>query len=66
VRTRHNWILLLLLIPYIALLWPPFYASLQPLWLGIPYFIWYQFLWTVLAAGITALVYVVQHAGAPE
>jgi Protein of unknown function (DUF3311) len=63
---KHNWILLLLLIPYIALLWPPLYASLQPAFLGIPYFIWYQFLWTVLGAGITAVVYVVQHAGAAE
>jgi Protein of unknown function (DUF3311) len=63
---RRNWALLLLLVPFVALLWPPFYASLQPTWMGIPYFIWYQFLWGVLTAVLTAAVYLIQHAGEPE
>lgn len=64
-RTR-NWALLLLLVPFIALLWPPFFASLQPEWLGIPYFLWYQLLWAVLSAVITGAVYLIQHAGEAE
>lgn len=61
-RTR-NWILLLLLIPFVALLWPPFYAMLKPDFFGIPFFIWYQFLWAILAATITILVYLIQRRG---
>jgi len=39
---------LLLLLPYIGLLWLPFYAKAEPgLW-GFPFFYWYQFLWVFL------------------
>ena len=48
---------LLLLIPFIATLWVPFYASADPALLGIPYFYWYQFLWVLISAVITAVVY---------
>ncbi len=51
------WLYLLLLIPFIATLWPPFYNALTPYWLGIPYFYWYQFLWILLSALITGVVY---------
>lgn len=54
---RVRWPLVLLLIPFIALLYPPFYASLTPRFLGIPFFIWYQFLWVILAVLITGIVY---------
>jgi hypothetical protein len=58
-RRTNSWVLLLLLIPFIAVLWPPFYNSLTPSVLGLPMFIWYQFLWTILSALITILVYLV-------
>jgi hypothetical protein len=54
---------LVFLIPFIALLWPALYASDQPEWIGIPFFYWYQFLWLILTALLTALVYVVTRAG---
>ncbi|MDE3231133.1 MAG: DUF3311 domain-containing protein [Chloroflexota bacterium] len=59
VRSRKGvyWLYLLLLIPFIGTLWPPFYNSLTPDWLGIPYFYWYQFLWIILASVITGFVY---------
>lgn len=59
VRSRGAvyWLYLLLLIPFIATLWPPFYNALQPEWLGIPYFYWYQCLWIILSAIITGIVY---------
>ena len=48
---------LLLLIPFVALLWVPFYNSIEPPFLGFPFFYWYQFLWIPLSAAITFLVY---------
>jgi hypothetical protein len=47
----------LLLIPFIALLYPPFYAGSTPKLGAIPFFIWYQFLWVILGSAITGLVY---------
>lgn len=61
-RTR-DWALLIFLIPLVAVLWPPLYAGIQPEWQGIPYFIWYQFLWTVVAAALTILVYLIRSPG---
>ncbi|MCZ8511055.1 DUF3311 domain-containing protein [Paenibacillus filicis] len=48
----------LLLLPFIGTLWPPFYASMEPGIAGMPFFYWYQFLWVILSAGLTAIVYV--------
>lgn len=49
----------LLLIPFIALLWPGFYAHERPVLWGFPFFYWYQFLWVILSAILTETVYVV-------
>jgi hypothetical protein len=54
---RNSWAYWLLVIPFIATLWVPFYNWVDPMWQGIPYFYWYQFLWILIGAGITALVY---------
>jgi Protein of unknown function (DUF3311) len=48
---------LLLLLPFVALLWPPFYAKAEPRLGGFPFFYWYQFLWVLLGAVITGIVY---------
>ncbi len=48
---------LLLLIPFIALMWVPFYSSAKPELAGFPYFYWYQFGWVVISAVLTAIVY---------
>ena len=49
---------LLLLIPFVATLWMPFYASPNgPALSGIPFFYWYMFLWVIISAVLTALVY---------
>ena len=48
---------LLLLLPFIGLLWPPFYAKDAPRLGGFPFFYWYQFLWVLLGSGLTAVVY---------
>ena len=55
-RASRGWYLLLL-VPFIAILWVPFYASAEPSLFGIPYFYWYQFLWILISAVLTAIVY---------
>jgi uncharacterized protein DUF3311 len=52
-----RWWYLLLLVPFIAVLWVPFYSGGQPDFAGIPYFYWYQFLWILISAVLTAIVY---------
>ncbi len=54
---RADWPLLLLLVPFVALLIPPIYARIDPKLGGVPFFVWYQFVWVVLGALLTALVY---------
>ena len=56
-RRGSRWWLLLLLLPFIGLLYPPLYSRLEPWLWGIPFFIWYQFLWVFITVAITALVY---------
>ena len=57
-RTRREWPwLLLLLIPYVATLWVPFYNHASPELAGVPFFYWYQFLWILLGAVLTGIVY---------
>ena len=41
---------LLLFVPFVALLWVPFYNSIEPTLWGIPFFYWYQFLWVILTS----------------
>ncbi|MGH9476322.1 MAG: DUF3311 domain-containing protein [Terriglobales bacterium] len=47
----------LLLVPYAALLWVPWYARSAPALWGFPFFYWYMFLWVIVTAGLTGLVY---------
>ena len=55
---RSNWWLLLLVIPFVALLWPAFYSFSSPVVGGFPFFYWYQFLWVLITVVLTAIVYV--------
>jgi hypothetical protein len=56
------WWNLLLVIPFIALLWVPFYNRIEPTLWGIPFFYWYQFLWVLLTS---ALILIVQWKSRP-
>jgi len=55
-RTGWGWYILLV-VPFIAILWVPSYAGGQPALAGIPFFYWYQFLWIFVSAALTAIVY---------
>ena len=48
---------LLLLIPFVGLLWVPFYNVANPPFLGFPFFYWYQLAWVPVTAFLTWLVY---------
>jgi hypothetical protein len=56
-------IYLLLAIPYIAVLWVPFYNRVGPEIAGIPFFYWYQMLWIVLGAAVLIPVYFREERG---
>jgi len=51
------WHFAILLVPYMALLVPGFYARETPELAGVPFFYWYQFLWVILSASLTGVVY---------
>ncbi|HET6869451.1 MAG TPA: DUF3311 domain-containing protein [Solirubrobacteraceae bacterium] len=55
-RTAYRWYWLLLL-PFLALLYPPLYSHDTPRIFGIPFFYWYQVVWLVITAAITTVVY---------
>lgn len=51
---------LLLALPFIAVLWVPFYNRIGPELWGVPFFYWYQLFWIPLGA---LLLYPVYRAG---
>ena len=57
INKSRRWLLLPLIIPFIVMLWPPFYNHVDPKLFDIPFFYWFQLLWVILTAIITALVY---------
>ena len=48
---------MLLLAPFVGLLWVPFYNRATPKLFGFPFFYWYQFIWVPVTALLTLLVY---------
>jgi hypothetical protein len=56
-RSGWSWWYLLFLIQFVAVLWPPFYNRIEPTWIGIPFFYWYQLAWVIISAILTAIVY---------
>ena len=56
---RFRAIYLLLLIPYLAMLWVPYYNRVEPMLAGIPFFYWYQMLWIALGAAVLIPVYLI-------
>ena len=65
-RPARDWAYLLLAIPFIALLWVPFYTSVSPEIAGIPFFYWYQFVWVLISGVLTAIVYFATESGSPR
>ena len=60
---RRRWprfVSLLLVIPYIAMLFVPSYNRIEPKLAEIPFFYWYQLSWIVLGALLLLVVYLVE------
>ena len=60
---RWHWSRILLLIPFIAVLWVPFYDRAEPSLAGFPFFYWYQLLWVILSVAVIGVVYLLEHRG---
>jgi Protein of unknown function (DUF3311) len=56
-RSGWSWWYLLFVIQFVASLWVAFYNRVEPTWIGIPFFYWYQMLWVIVGAVLTAIVY---------
>lgn len=56
-RNTSPWVYVLFLPPFVALLYPPFYARTEPSLGGVPFFIWYQFAWVIITSLLTAAVF---------
>ena len=48
---------LLLVPPFVGMLWVPFYNRLEPSIGGVPFFYWYQFAWIGVSVVLTTIVY---------
>lgn len=48
---------ILLLAPFVALLWVSSYAKESPRLFGFPFFYWYQFVWVLISAVLTFVAY---------
>lgn len=57
---RVLWARLLLVFPFVAMLWVSSYNSADPMLAGIPFFYWYQLLWILIGAVLIAFVYAVE------
>jgi hypothetical protein len=58
---RSHPLRLLLILPYIAMLWVSSYNRTSPELFGFPFFYWYQLLWVIVAAALAGIVYKAEH-----
>jgi hypothetical protein len=56
-RKHSRWWYLLLLPPYVAMIWVSSYNTIEPAWAGIPFFYWYQALWIWITSALILIVY---------
>jgi hypothetical protein len=54
-RMPVMWVLLLL--PFVGLLWVPFYNFQEPALFGFPFFYWYQLAWVPICSLLIWIVY---------
>ncbi|MFE0171595.1 DUF3311 domain-containing protein [Streptomyces sp. NPDC059002] len=50
-------IALCLVAPFVAMLWVSSYAKVEPTFIGIPFFYWYQMLWVLISTVLTMIAY---------
>lgn len=54
---KRRWLIPLIFIPFIAVLWVPFFNKAEPSLAGVPFFYWYQLMWIAISAALTIAVY---------
>ncbi len=54
-----NWWYLLLVLQFVPALWVPLYNVVEPAFIGIPFFYWFQLALVLICAAVTGLVYFV-------
>ncbi|MFE9439275.1 DUF3311 domain-containing protein [Streptomyces sp. NPDC006602] len=50
-------IALCLFAPFVAMLWVGSYAKVDPAFIGIPFFYWYQMAWVLISTALTMTAY---------
>lgn len=55
-----SWWYLLLIALCVVTLWVPLYNRVDPTFIGVPFFYWFQLFLVIVGAAITALVYFVE------
>jgi hypothetical protein len=53
---------LLLLIPFLAMIWVPSYNRIEPALGDIPFFYWYQLAWILIGAVLVLVVFLIESA----
>ncbi|MEU3185356.1 DUF3311 domain-containing protein [Streptomyces sp. NPDC006923] len=48
---------LCLLAPFVAMLWVSSYAKVEPTFIGIPFFYWYQMAWVLISTALTLIAH---------
>ncbi|WP_217141941.1 DUF3311 domain-containing protein [Streptomyces sp. AC627_RSS907] len=48
---------LCLVAPFVAMLWVGSYAETDPVFIGIPFFYWYQMAWVLISTLLTMIAY---------
>lgn len=56
-----SWTRWLLIIPFVAVLWVPFYNGVEPKLWSVPFFYWYQLAWVLLCALVIGIVYTAEN-----
>ena len=46
-----------LVAPFVALLWVGSYTKVDPTFIGVPFFYWYQMLWVLISTVLTMTAY---------
>ncbi len=65
-KRKFHPVYLILLLPYIGILWVPFYNHALPALFGIPFFYWYQIAWIILGSLCTLPAYLYEEGRQKE
>ena len=56
-KSGMGWWYVVLLVFALVVLWVPLYNRIDPTFIGLPFFYWFQLLLVIVGAALTALIY---------